>query len=89
MLCFCSLGSLVWIPGPDPHKLIKPCCGGTPHTKWRKIATDVSSVTTFLKQKEEDWQQMLAQGQSSKIKKQKHTVIPLFTPIFSNFENYC
>ena len=33
--------------------------------KKRKIGTDVSSVTIFLKQKEEDWHQMLAQGQSS------------------------
>ena len=29
---------------------------------------DVSSVTIFLKQKEEDWQQMLAQGHSSSLK---------------------
>ena len=30
-----------------------------------KIGTDVSSMAIFVKQKEEDWQQMLAQGQSS------------------------
>ena len=30
-----------------------------------KIGTDVSSVTIFLKQKEEDWQSMLAQSQFS------------------------
>ena len=29
------------------------------------MGTDISSVTSFLKQKEEDCQQMLAQGQSS------------------------
>ena len=29
------------------------------------MRTDVSSVTIFPKQKEEDWQQTLAQGQSS------------------------
>ena len=29
--------------------------------KWRKIGTNVSSATIFLKQKEEDWQQTLAQ----------------------------
>ena len=28
--------------------LIQPCCGGIPHTKWRKIGTDVSSGTVFL-----------------------------------------
>ena len=32
---------------------------------------DVSSATIFPKQKEEDWQQMLAQGQSSSQKRQK------------------
>ena len=32
---------------------------------------DVSSGTVFLKQKGEDWQQMLAQGQSSSPKKKK------------------
>ena len=37
-------------------------------SKKRKIGTDVSSGTIFLKQKEEDWQQMLAQGQSSSPK---------------------
>ena len=35
------------------------------------IATDVSSMTIFLKQKEESWQQMLAQGQSSSPRKKK------------------
>ena len=35
---------------------------------------DVSSVTVFLRQKEEDWQQMLAQGQSSSTKKKKKKV---------------
>ena len=33
--------------------------------KQRTMGTNVSSVTVFLKQKEEEWQQMLAQGQSS------------------------
>ena len=28
------------------------------HIKWRNTGTDVSSVRIFLKQKEEDWQQM-------------------------------
>ena len=51
--------------------LIKPCCGGIPHTKQRQIGTDVRSWRIFLKQKGEDWQQMLAQGQSSSAKNQK------------------
>ena len=39
-----------------------------------KTGTDDSSGTIFLKQKEEDWQQMLAQGQSSSQKQnQKNT----------------
>ena len=33
---------------------------------------DISSVTSFLKQKEENWQQMLAQSQSSSPKKIKY-----------------
>ena len=28
-----------------------PCCGGDPHTKQKKIGTNVSSRTIFLKQK--------------------------------------
>ncbi|MPX07482.1 hypothetical protein C0133_08905, partial [Moraxella catarrhalis] len=35
------------------------------------MGTDVSSGPIFLKQKEEDWQQMLAQGQSSSPKKKE------------------
>ena len=34
------------------------------YKKYRKIGIDVSSETIFLKQKQEDWKQMLAQGQS-------------------------
>ena len=45
--------------------LVKPCCGGIPLTEQRKFGTEVSSATIFFKQKVEDWQQMLAQGQSS------------------------
>lgn len=33
---------------------------------------DISSGTVFLGQREEDWQQMLAQGQSSSPKKKKN-----------------
>ena len=50
---------------------IKPCCGGIPHTKYKKIGTDLISATIFLKEKEEDWQKMLAQGQSSLPKNKK------------------
>ena len=52
----CRLGS----QGQTYTLLVKPCCGSIPHTKLRKTGTDVSSATIFLKQKEEDWQQMLA-----------------------------
>ena len=46
----------LWWPGVWAYTpLTKPCCGGVPHTKQRKIGSDVSSVTMFLKQKEEDW----------------------------------
>ena len=33
--------------------LIKPCCGGIPYTKYRKIGTDVSSVPIFFTKKNE------------------------------------
>ena len=61
------------LAGSDPGEqtytpLTKPCFGGIPHTKQRRIGRDVSSAAIFLKQKEEDWQQMLAQGQSSSPK---------------------
>ena len=58
----------VWIPSVDLPPLIRPCCGRIPH-KIEEDGIDVSSVTIFLKQKEEDWQQMVAQGQSSSPKK--------------------
>ena len=48
--------------------LIKPHCGGLPHTKHSK--TD-ETATILLKHKEEDWQQTLAQGQSPSPKKKK------------------
>ena len=54
-------GSQVRIPLTDLAPLLKPCCGDIPH----KEEEDVSSVAIFLKQKEEDWQQMSAQDQSS------------------------
>ena len=44
-------GSQVWIPGVDLHDVCQPCCGSIPHTKQRKIGTDVSSGPIFLKKK--------------------------------------
>ena len=80
--CFISVapGSLARILGMDLSTLIiGPCCGCIPHTKLRKIGTDVISGAVFLKQKkkgEEDWQQMLAQGQTlSHIHKKRDTRI--------------
>ena len=74
-----SSSTLLWWPGVCRFRsqvqtyipLIKPCWGGIPHTEQRKTDTNVSSGTIFLKQKEEDWQQMLAQGQSSSQKKKQ------------------
>ena len=80
MLSFRGLGFTGSDPGHRPAHHSSSL--GIPHAKQRKIATDVSSATIFLKQKE-DWQYMLAQGQSSspektKTKKTKRT----------NFENF-
>ena len=55
-------GSLVQIPGADMALLASHAVVGVPHTKWRKTGTDVSSEPVFLSKKEEDWQQMIAQG---------------------------
>ena len=65
-------GSLVYIPGMDgstyctsSHVVVASYI--------QKRGTDVSSVTLFLKQKEEDWQQISAQGQSSSQEKKNNT----------------
>ena len=34
--------------------LIGLCCGGIPHTKWRRIGTDVGLATVFLMQKRKE-----------------------------------
>ena len=49
-----------------------------------------SSETIFLKQKEEDWQQMLAQGQSSSPKNNNKTVkmLKLQLKKFFNISNH-
>ena len=62
-------GSRVWILGVDLCTAHQACCGSVPYTTQRRIATDVSSATIFLKQKEEDWQQMLVQSESSSLEK--------------------
>ena len=47
VFCFSSLGSEFGsILRPTPFT--KSCCGGTPHMKWRKTGTDVSSGQIFL-----------------------------------------
>ena len=40
--------SQVWT---DPTH--QPCCGGVPHTKWRKTVTDASSGLVFLTKKKD------------------------------------
>ena len=60
-----------------------PCSGGDPQRKQRKIGTDVSSERIFLKQKEEDWQQMFAQGESSSEKKKSQERKKVFHCYFS------
>ena len=67
-------GLQVRIPLVDLAPLSKPCCGGIPHTKQRMIGGNDSSATIFLKQKEEDWQLMLAHSQSSSPKKKTSLV---------------
>ena len=42
-----GFGSQVW----TYVLLIKPCCGGVPHRKQRKMGTDISSGTIFLSKK--------------------------------------
>ena len=54
-ICYTSVAQClqVWILGVDLTLLIKPCCGGIPHTKWRKTDTYISSGLIFLKPKKE------------------------------------
>ena len=66
MLHFGSPGSQVWIPGADPHHSSAMLWRQPTYKIEEDICTDVSSALVFLKQrKEEDWQQMLAQAESS------------------------
>ena len=57
-----GFGSWVWIQHNSSDLAV-----AASHIKYGKIGTDVSLI--FLKQKEEDWQQLLAQGQSPSQKK--------------------
>ena len=63
----------VWILGEDLAPLIKPCRGGVPHSRTTRIYNqNIQLCTGELWREEEeknDWQQMLAQGQSLKINK--------------------
>ena len=54
-------GLPVRIPGADMAPLGKLCCGRRPTNQVEEDGHDVSAGLVFLKQKEEDWQQ-LAQG---------------------------
>ena len=70
-------GLRVWILGPDLHIAHQTMLWWHPtYKKQKRIGTDLNSRTIFLKRKkrreEEDWQQMLAQGQSSLPKKLKN-----------------
>ena len=68
-----------WISGGDLVPLVKPRHSGIPY----KIQEDFSSVTVFLRQKEEDWQQTLAQGKSPLQKKKEWNSFPNGTfPLF-------
>ena len=71
MLCFGVLGFTGSDPGHGPTHSSSSHAVAVSHIQNRQIGTDVSSATIFLKQKEEDWQQTLAQGQSSSPKKKK------------------
>ena len=55
-------GSPVQILGTDMAALGKPCCIRHPTYKVEEVGMDVSSGPVFLRKREEDWQQMLAQG---------------------------
>ena len=55
-------GSPVWIPGADMAPLGKPYCGRRHTYKVEEDGHGCELGDTIPQQKEEDWQQMLAQG---------------------------
>ena len=54
--------SLVQIPGADIRTAVKPCCGRHPRHKVEEDGHGCQLRASFPQQREEDWQQMLAQG---------------------------
>ena len=94
-LALAAQGSQFRILGTDLASLARHAVMA-PNIKQRKTGTDVTSATIFLKQQEEDWQQILAQGQSSS-KKKSHGRPPLvigikvklfIKQIYSHFATY-
>ena len=55
-------GSPVQIQGVDMAPLVKPCCGKRPKYKVEEDGHGCELRASLPQQKEEDWQQMLAQG---------------------------
>ena len=55
-------GSPGQIPGVDMGPLGKPCCGRCPTYKVEEDGHGCELRASLPQQKEEDWQQMLAQG---------------------------
>ena len=66
--------------GPVPRKGIRslicqqPCCGGSSHRRTRKTCSQniqLCAGALGRKKKKEDWQQMLAQGESFPVEKKQ------------------
>ena len=73
--CTCSAQAAwswwVRIPDGDMAPLGRPCCGRHPTYKVEEDGHGCQLRASLPQQKEEDWQQMLAQGQSYSKKKEK------------------